>query len=123
MRYDDLFADIPEIRPLERVPWQVTHCWHLYVIRLDVDAVTLDRNEFMSALGELQIGSGLHYPALHSQRYYREKYGHEPESLPISQRAGDTVISLSASTHCAASSAASHPPTRKSRCKRSTRSI
>jgi UDP-4-amino-4-deoxy-L-arabinose-oxoglutarate aminotransferase len=93
-RYDELFADLPEIAPLVAVPWPATHAWHLYVVRLDVDALRVSRNEFMAAMAEYQIGSGLHYPALHSQAYYRERYGYTADSLPISQKAGDTVISL-----------------------------
>ena len=45
-------------------------------------------------MAKQQIGSGLHYPALHSQTYYRERYGTTPDSLPLSQKAGETVISL-----------------------------
>ncbi len=94
LRYDELFADLPEVKPLARVAWPALHAWHLYVVRLDVDALRLDRNEFMAAMAKQQIGSGLHYPALHSQTYYRERYGSTPDSLPLSQKAGETVISL-----------------------------
>lgn len=94
MRYDELLADVPEVKPLERVPYPITHSWHLYVVRLSRDAVTLDRDQFMAALQELKIGSGLHYPALHTQAYYRDKYRLAPESLPHAHAAGESVISL-----------------------------
>jgi len=93
-RYDELLADLPEVKPLEPVPYPITHSWHLYVIRLDTAALTLDRNQFMAALQELKIGCGLHYPALHTQSYYRKKYGHTAESLPHAHAAGESVVSL-----------------------------
>jgi dTDP-4-amino-4,6-dideoxygalactose transaminase len=56
--------------------------------------VDLDRNEFMLALQEENIGTGLHFPALHLSRFYREKYGYQPGQLPHAQAAGESILSL-----------------------------
>ncbi|MCB9896561.1 MAG: aminotransferase class I/II-fold pyridoxal phosphate-dependent enzyme [Planctomycetes bacterium] len=93
-RYHRLFADVDGIAPLGHVPYEALHAWHLYVVRLDLDACTLDRDAFMGALTEENIGTGLHFPALHMATYYREKYGHDPDTLPNAYRAGETIFSL-----------------------------
>lgn len=69
--YAEELGDVEEILPLN-VPEQTTaHAWHLYVIRLDVDRARLERDEFMSALKSRGIGTGIHFRAVHSQRFYR----------------------------------------------------
>jgi hypothetical protein len=93
-RYDALLRDVPEIQPLGRVPYPVVHAWHLYVVRLDIDAVSLDRNAFMQALGERRIGTGLHFVPLHPTRWYGERYGHARGDLPCTEYNGDRILSL-----------------------------
>ncbi|MEW6745988.1 MAG: aminotransferase class I/II-fold pyridoxal phosphate-dependent enzyme [Planctomycetota bacterium] len=94
LRYDRLLAEVPEVRPIGRVPYPATHAWHLYVVRLDTRAVAISRNEFMAALQEEQIGTGLHFPPLHLSTWYRRRYGYEPGSLPRAEEAGAKIFSL-----------------------------
>jgi len=93
-RYAQLLADVPEVGPLGAARYPSAHAWHLFVVRLDLKTVTLDRNEFMLALQEENIGTGLHFPALHLSKYYREKHGYVRGQLPHAEDAGDRVISL-----------------------------
>jgi UDP-4-amino-4-deoxy-L-arabinose-oxoglutarate aminotransferase len=93
-RYDALLRGVPELRPLGRVEYPVVHAWHLYIVRLDLDAVRLDRNGFMQALGERGIGTGLHFVPLHLTRWYRERHGHARGDLPATEYNGDRIFSL-----------------------------
>ena len=93
-RYAPLLAGIPEVRPLGHAQYPSVHAWHLYVVRLDVSAVRINRNEFMLALQEENIGTGLHFPALHLSKYYSEKYGYKRGDLPRAEEAGDRILSL-----------------------------
>jgi dTDP-4-amino-4,6-dideoxygalactose transaminase len=93
-RYAALLRDVPEVAPLGFVRYPAVHAWHLYVVRLDLKAVRLSRAEFMMALQEENIGTGLHFPALHLARYYREKYGCQPGQLPNAEKAGESILSL-----------------------------
>ena len=93
-RYTRLLEGVPEIRPLGRTPYPAKHAWHLYIVRLDLEAVALSRDEFMQTLGEENIGVGLHFPALHNSTYYREKYGYTPGQLPVADEAGESLFSL-----------------------------
>jgi dTDP-4-amino-4,6-dideoxygalactose transaminase len=93
-RYARLLKDVPEVRPLGFVRYPAVHAWHLYVVRLDLKAVTLDRNEFMLALQQENIGTGLHFPAVHLSRFYREKYGYKRGDLPNAEKAGESILSL-----------------------------
>jgi dTDP-4-amino-4,6-dideoxygalactose transaminase len=90
--YDEAFADCDAVRPLERRGY-VKASYHLYVIRL-TDAARLTRDEFMSRVQARGIGLGVHFRAVHLHRYYRETYGFLPGMLPVSEAAGDSVVSL-----------------------------
>jgi dTDP-4-amino-4,6-dideoxygalactose transaminase len=92
--YDRLLVDVPEIRPLDRVTYSCQHAWHLYIVRLNTDVLTLDRDGFMAELARENIGTGLHFPPVHLLTYYREKYKISPGSLPHAEGAGERILSL-----------------------------
>jgi UDP-4-amino-4-deoxy-L-arabinose-oxoglutarate aminotransferase len=93
-RYVELLSDVPEVRPLAIPPYPHVHAWHLFIVQLDLDLVSIDRDTFMGALGELGIGVGLHFTPVHLHKYYAEKYRFERGDLPISEEAGERIISL-----------------------------
>ena len=93
-RYAEQLADVPEVRPLEAVPYDHVHAWHLYIVRLDLARLSIGRDEFMGELGKLGIGVGLHFTAVHRHRYYADKYGFNPGDLPHSDAAGESIVSL-----------------------------
>ncbi|MFN2221331.1 MAG: DegT/DnrJ/EryC1/StrS family aminotransferase, partial [Candidatus Promineifilaceae bacterium] len=46
------------------------------------------------ALHKQGIGTGIHYRALHLQRYYRDMYGYEAHDLPNADWISERTISL-----------------------------
>jgi UDP-4-amino-4-deoxy-L-arabinose-oxoglutarate aminotransferase len=91
--YTELLSEIDEVQPLQVPGYEMTHCWHLYIIRLDIEAMAMNRDDFMQALKERQVGSGLHFRATHMQKYYREKYT-ETVSLPETEWNSERICSL-----------------------------
>jgi UDP-4-amino-4-deoxy-L-arabinose-oxoglutarate aminotransferase len=92
-RYDALLESLGWIRPIARVAYPHTHAWHLYVARVDPGA-GIGRDELIGALGEQNVGAGLHFPAVHLLSHYRRKYGHRPGALPAAEAAGEQILSL-----------------------------
>ena len=93
-RYAEAFRDVPEIAVPAVPAYDHVHAWHLFIVQLDLDLVSIDRDTFMGALGELGIGVGLHFTPVHLHKYYAEKYRFERGDLPISEEAGERIISL-----------------------------
>lgn len=93
-RYHELLAAVPEVRPISQVNYPSFHAWHLFIVQLDTTAVALSREEFLAAMGEENIGLGLHFPAVHLQEYYRRKYEYGPGDLPHAEHAGARIFSL-----------------------------
>jgi len=94
MRYQDLLANIEEVISLSEPPYSMKHAWHLFVVRLDIEKAGLDRDEFMRRLKERNIGTGLHFRAVHLQKYYRECMGMRRGMLPNTEWNSDRICSL-----------------------------
>lgn len=72
-RYLRELADTPFL-PLAIPGWVHRHAWHLFIIRVDEARCGISRSGLMDALKARNIGSGLHFRAAHTQKYYRERY-------------------------------------------------
>ncbi|EMH6172232.1 UDP-4-amino-4-deoxy-L-arabinose aminotransferase [Proteus mirabilis] len=68
------------------------HANHLFMVRVDKNACSIDRDTFMEKLKQKEIGTGLHFRAAHTQKYYRERY--PSLSLPQSEWNSATLCSL-----------------------------
>jgi UDP-4-amino-4-deoxy-L-arabinose-oxoglutarate aminotransferase len=66
-------ADTP-FAPLAVPSWPHEHAWHLFIIRVDEEKCGLSRDALMEALKARGIGTGLHFRAAHTQKYYRENF-------------------------------------------------
>lgn len=92
-RYDEGFADLPEIlTPVARDG--LGHIYHLYVIRLVPERLTIDRAAFIDALRAENIGTSVHFIPVHLHPFYREQYGYRRGDFPNAEAIYDTIISL-----------------------------
>ncbi|GAB2454437.1 aminotransferase class I/II-fold pyridoxal phosphate-dependent enzyme [Nocardia tengchongensis] len=91
--YDEAFADLPAIMPLATRPG-IDHAHHLYVIRLDLDRLTVTRDEFVAALRAEGISTGIHFVSLHLQPYYQRVHDLAPDALPRAREASERIVSL-----------------------------
>ncbi len=65
-------TEVEELRPLAVPAYSHKHSWNLFVVRLDIEKSKLSRNDFMEELKKRNIGTGLHFRAVHQQKYYQE---------------------------------------------------
>jgi perosamine synthetase len=92
-RYNEAFAGLDAFR-VPAAPDDFSHAWHLYVIQLELDALKIDRDEFIRELGRRKIGVSVHFIPLHIQPYYRDRYGYAPGDLPNAFGAFQRILSL-----------------------------
>ncbi|TBW51901.1 UDP-4-amino-4-deoxy-L-arabinose aminotransferase [Marinobacter halodurans] len=71
-RYREQLRDVP-VKPLGLPEYDHHHAWHLFMVRVDKDTAGIDRAAFMDALQKRNIGTGIHFRAVHTQKYYRER--------------------------------------------------
>ncbi|MBP2154633.1 MULTISPECIES: UDP-4-amino-4-deoxy-L-arabinose aminotransferase [Erwinia] len=91
LRYLEELSDTPFL-PLTQPDWPHHHAWHLFILRVDPELCGISRDELMQALKEQGIGSGLHFRAAHTQKYYRERFPHL--SLPQTEWNSERICSI-----------------------------
>ena len=92
-QYDEAFSHVPAVKPLA-VRSEVSHAYHLYVIRLELDALTADRATIFRALRAEGIGVNVHYLPVHLHPYYQNKFGTRQGLCPVAEAAYERIISL-----------------------------
>jgi UDP-4-amino-4-deoxy-L-arabinose-oxoglutarate aminotransferase len=92
--YDRLLDSIPAIIRPARVSYPSRHAWHLYTILIDPEKTGLTRDEFREEMRKRNIGTGLHFLAVHELSFYRERYRPAPELLRNSEYVAARIVSL-----------------------------
>ena len=67
--YNEAFSDMPEVE----IPPNHSHCrhsWHLYSLRLNLDLLGIDRDEFIRQLHLEQIGASVHFIPVPLHTYF-----------------------------------------------------
>ena len=72
----------------------ITHAWHLFVVRLNTDALTIGRDQVIEALSEAGIGTSVHFIPLHCHSFYREQLGWRRGQAPVADAQWLRALSL-----------------------------
>lgn len=91
--FDEAFAAIPEIGT-PQTHADRSHIYYLYVIRLQLERLTIDRAQFIEELKALNIGTSVHFIPVHRHPYYRDTFAYPPEAFPVAERLYERIISL-----------------------------
>jgi dTDP-4-amino-4,6-dideoxygalactose transaminase len=93
-RYQEALVDWPQWTLPMLPTFEHKHAWHLYTPLLNPDVALLDRDTFMTAMKEKNIGTGLHYRAVHLYPYYREQFGFQEGDFPHAENVSERIVSL-----------------------------
>ncbi len=74
------------------------HAYHLFIVQVDASRVAWSRDEIQQALHAENIGTGIHYRALHLHPYYRDRFKLSPEQIPEAAAISERTLSLPFST-------------------------
>ncbi|MDD5285921.1 MAG: DegT/DnrJ/EryC1/StrS aminotransferase family protein [Desulfuromonadaceae bacterium] len=92
--YNREFADVPEMALPAYARFEQRHAWHLYTPLVRIEKLNIDRDRFMVELKGHNIGSGLHYKAIHHHSYYRDALKIPDSELPNASYASERILSL-----------------------------
>jgi hypothetical protein len=67
--------------------------WHMFQVLLPLERMRIDRGGFIQAMQQRGIGVGVHYPAMHLFKLYRN-LGYNPGDFPQAERIGAATITL-----------------------------
>jgi perosamine synthetase len=92
-RYNTAFAELSSVEPLQ-VREGLSHAYHLYVIRLNLEKLQADRADVFAALRAKGIGVNVHYIPVHLHPFYRNRFGTAPGMCPVAEAAYERLLSL-----------------------------
>jgi dTDP-4-amino-4,6-dideoxygalactose transaminase len=84
-QYTEAFSQCEEIQT-PTVLADRESAWHLYVLRLHLDRLTIGRSEIVDRLKRRGVGTSVHFIPLHMHPYYRDAYHYCHESFPVALR-------------------------------------
>lgn len=91
--YDKALEAIKGVTPLS-VRSDVSHAYHLYVIKLDKYALGSDRSYFFKQMRNLGIGVNVHYIPVHLHPFYKQRYNTNDGLCPVAKEEYEKVLSL-----------------------------
>ncbi len=92
--YNRELAGVEELALPQYAPYVQRHAWHLYTPLVRIEKLDIDRDRFMEELKNYNIGSGLHYKAIHHHAWYREHLPVADQELPNASYASERILSL-----------------------------
>ena len=92
-KYNEAFKDYEELI-LYRVKNDRVSSWHLYPLKLNLEALKINRNQFIEELKKRGIGTSVHFIPLYRFSYYKKHFDYKPEDFPNSEWVFERIISL-----------------------------
>ncbi len=95
-RYNQAFADDPAIQlpPMADEAQGDVHAWHLYVIRLNLETLTITRDGLIDALKEVGVGTSVHFIPITHHPFYQKTLGISPADTPVASATYERILSL-----------------------------
>ncbi|MEE9442258.1 MAG: DegT/DnrJ/EryC1/StrS aminotransferase family protein [candidate division Zixibacteria bacterium] len=92
-RYISNLSQIDAIR-LPFVDSNSVHAWHLFLLRLKLNKLKINRDRFIVELNQRGIGTSVHFIPLFLQTFYRRHLGLDKKDFPNAYKAYREVITL-----------------------------
>jgi len=70
------------------------HAWHMFIVKLCLSRLKIDRDQFIRAMARRGIECGVHFQPIFDLSYYRKNLGLSPQYFPNATYAGRRVVTL-----------------------------
>ncbi len=91
-RYNEAFADMPELAVQEEIPESDT-IRHLYILRIKPEMLLVNRKQFFDAMAAENVCCNVHYIPVYYHPYY-EKLGYQKGLCPKAEKLYEEIMSL-----------------------------
>ncbi len=93
-RYYQAFAGWDELLLPQGPAYPHRHAWHLFAPLVNHGRAICTRDLLMERLKAENIGTGLHYQAVHLSRFYQKRFGFQRGDFPEAEFISDRILSL-----------------------------
>lgn len=91
--YNDRFADLDEVE-IPANSRENRHAWHLYVLKLNLPALGINRDEFVEELRERGVGASVHFIPIPLHPFYAQHAGLTSGNCPKALALYPRIVSL-----------------------------
>jgi dTDP-4-amino-4,6-dideoxygalactose transaminase len=92
-RYTEAFRRLDALE-LPEILSDRTTSWHLYVLRLRLDQLRIDRGRVIQELGERGVSASVHFIPLHLQPFYQRTFNYKEGDCPVAEQEYQRCLSL-----------------------------
>ncbi|HEX7361435.1 MAG TPA: DegT/DnrJ/EryC1/StrS family aminotransferase [Bryobacteraceae bacterium] len=92
--YTDALSEVEDLVELPHEETESRHAWHLYIIKLKLDALSAGRNEVVRRLRELKVGASVHFIPIPLHPAYAAHPGLSADHCPKAMQLYRRLISL-----------------------------
>lgn len=92
-RYSEAFSNLDLLRT-PNISESSLSAWHIYVIQLNLPALSWSRLRIFEELNSHGLGVQVHYKPLHLHPYYGARYGLKRGDFPVAEAYYDAAITL-----------------------------
>lgn len=93
-QYSFYFKEMPELEIPPEDNQKRIHSWHIYPLRLNLDKLTITRDQFIDELKNRGINCSVHWMPLHLHPYYKNTFKTYESLYPVAEREWRRLISL-----------------------------
>ena len=93
-RYHELLQPMAEFVRVHPELENRQSSWHLYPLKLNLEAMSIDRAQFIDELKARGITCSVHWMPLHLHPYYVKNYGYKPEDFPVASAVWPRLVSI-----------------------------
>lgn len=92
-RYTAAFSEIQSLQVPDDQHDRKTP-WHLYVLRIHPERLSINRDQFISELKSRGIGTSVHFIPLHLHPFYQKRFGYKTGDFPCAEAEYARALSL-----------------------------
>ena len=87
------FSKIDAVEP-PFVPDYATHSWHLYVLKIVPELLSIDRDRFITELNDRNVGTSVHFIPVTDMSAYTKRFGFQKGDFPNTEKFFERIVSL-----------------------------
>lgn len=92
-KYNEVFSGCKELI-IPEIKQERESAWHLYVLKLNLEALKISRDAFIEELIKRGVGVSVHFIPLYRHPFYKENYDCKMHKFPASEWVYERILSL-----------------------------
>lgn len=94
LRYQEIFSTWQALSIPIMPNYDCRHSWYVYAPLINPERAGITRDIFMEQMKLHNIGTGLHYTAVHLYSYYQKQFGYRVGEFPNAEYISERIVSL-----------------------------